>query len=80
MATEPLDRTGILILRVWIEPESPAGFRARITQKLNTMAADQTVATAATADEIYVAVQHWVEAFRDLHQSRSNGVAHGEEN
>lgn len=59
------DRTGVLIVRLWIEANHETGLRARITQTVDTMAAEQSVAVAASADDISAVVKQWVEAFAD---------------
>lgn len=59
------DRTGALIIRLWIEANHETGLRARITQTLDTTTADQSVAVATSADDICTVVKQWVEAFTD---------------
>ena len=63
MVSPAVDRTAILILRVWTEGHPRTGFRARITQTLDSSASERKVATAATPDDIYAAIRTWVEAF-----------------
>lgn len=58
------DRTGILILRLWIEEDAREGLRARITQTLDS-GHEQAMATAADPADIYAVVKTWVEAFVD---------------
>jgi antitoxin component HigA of HigAB toxin-antitoxin module len=58
------DRTGILILRLWIEADAREGLRARITQTLDS-GDEQAMATAAEPEDIYAVVRTWVEAFVD---------------
>jgi hypothetical protein len=65
MATRNFDRTGILILRLWVESSTPDGLRARITQTLDSTDREQATATAANPEDIYALVQAWVEAFVD---------------
>jgi hypothetical protein len=57
------DRTGILILRLWIEANVREGFRARITQTLDSAGTEQAMATAANPEDIYAVVRTWVEKF-----------------
>lgn len=57
------DRSGVLILRLWVETNHSAGLRARITQMLDTSRTEQSVAVAASADDICAIVKDWVEAF-----------------
>ena len=63
MKTKSFDRTGILIVRLWIEGNASEGFRARITQTLDATGPEQAMATAANPEDIYAVVQTWVEAF-----------------
>jgi antitoxin component HigA of HigAB toxin-antitoxin module len=58
------DRTGILILRLWIEADAREGLRARITQTLDS-GDEQAMTTAAEPEDIYAVVRTWVEAFVD---------------
>ncbi len=63
MKAIPPDRTGLLIVRLWIEPNAREGLRARITQTLDLAGAEQTMAAASNPDDIYAAVRTWVETF-----------------
>jgi len=63
MKTSSADRTGILIVRLWIEADASAGFRARITQTTDSRSSHQAMATAGTPEEIYTVVRTWVEQF-----------------
>ena len=63
MKTTSPERTGALVVRLWIEANHETGMRARITQTLDTMATEQSVATASSADEICTVVKEWVEDF-----------------
>jgi hypothetical protein len=56
------DRTGFLIVRLWIEGNRREGLRARITQTLDSTGDEHEMSTAATPEEIYAVVQTWVEA------------------
>lgn len=69
------DRSGVLIVRLWIEVNHPQGLRARITQTLDAMAGEESVAVAASADDICVVVKRWVEDFADPDSSDGNGHA-----
>lgn len=57
------DRTGILVVRLWIEANPRDGFRARITRTLDAAGPEQADATAATPEDVYAVVRTWVEAF-----------------
>ncbi|MGZ6496265.1 MAG: hypothetical protein ACXVD9_09030 [Actinomycetota bacterium] len=63
MKTQSADRTGILIVHLWIEANATDGFRARITQTLDSTDPEQAMATAANPEDIYAVVRTWVEAF-----------------
>jgi hypothetical protein len=63
MKASSSDRTGILIVHLWIEANAREGFRARITQTLDSGVGDQVKATAGTPEEIYAVVRRWVEEF-----------------
>ena len=63
MTPQASDRTGILIVCLWNEGHTRDGFRARITQTLDSADREQTVATAASPEDIYAVVRTWVEAF-----------------
>ena len=58
------NRTGLLVVRVWIEGDSSAdGLRARITQTIDLLGDAEVITTAATADDVYSAVRDWLEAY-----------------
>lgn len=63
MKSQSSDRTGILIVRLWIEGDAGEGLRARITQTLDSTGREQAVATAASPQDICDVVRTWVEAF-----------------
>ena len=63
MKTPAPDRTGILIVRLWIEATADQGLRARITQTLDAAGQGQETASAATPEDIYSVVRTWVETF-----------------
>ncbi len=57
------ERTSVLIVRAWIERETEAGLRARITYTLDLSTRDEVVIAVATPKEVYTAVRAWLEAF-----------------
>jgi hypothetical protein len=57
------DRTGLLVVRLWIEGNAIDGFRARITEKLDSTAVEHTVSMAATPEDACTLVQRWLDAF-----------------
>ncbi len=65
MKAQDSERTGILIVRLWIEGNAPEGFRARITRTLDSASHEQEMVVAAAPEDIYAVVRTWVEAFVD---------------
>ena len=57
------DRTGLLIVRLWIEGNAIDGFRARITEKLDSTTAEHSVSMAGTPEDACTIVQRWVDTF-----------------
>jgi hypothetical protein len=57
------ERTGVIVIRVWLEADSEDGFRARVTavRDLETHHVDNAI--AATVDEVVEIVQRFVSAF-----------------
>jgi hypothetical protein len=66
----PSGRIGVLIVRLWIEPNHETGLRARITQTVDTRVTGQSVAVAASVDDVCAAVKQWVDAFADPRADR----------
>jgi len=50
-------------VRLWIEGNAHDGFRARITQTLDSAGTERTVAMAATPERVSTVVQKWVDDF-----------------
>jgi hypothetical protein len=63
MEIQSPDRTGMLIVRLWIEAHHERGLRARITQTLDATATEQSVAVASSAEDICAVVKGWVDDF-----------------
>jgi hypothetical protein len=64
MKSHASGRTGILIVRVWKEASARGGFRARITQTLDSTGVEEPTATAESEPEdVYPVVRTWMEAF-----------------
>jgi hypothetical protein len=59
------ERTGVIIIRVWLEADGEVGFRARVTavRDLETNEVDNAV--ASNVDEVVEIVQHFVSAFAE---------------
>jgi hypothetical protein len=63
MASEIRDRTGVLVVRVWIEGDSTAGVRARITRTVDIGSREDAVSIASSVEEIRAIVEAWLEEF-----------------
>jgi hypothetical protein len=57
------ERSGVLVVRVWLEGTSRGGLRARISGSASTGTADEPIAIAATPEAITAAVRGWLEGF-----------------
>ena len=56
-------QAGVFIVRIWREPHSPSGFRARIIESSDLSVAKEGMRVADTAEEITAAVRRWIEEF-----------------
>ena len=56
-------RSGVLVVRLWIEGNSPTELRARITASAGAGLADQPVAIEVTPEAISTAVRSWLQGF-----------------
>ena len=68
MAT--LERTGILVIRAWLELGGEAGLRARITTRLDASAGQPLETAVASEAEVVAAVREWLNAFLDAPVTR----------
>jgi hypothetical protein len=59
------ERTGILVIRVWVEQEPPGRLRARLTQAADLGEPATTLATAADVPGVCAAVEAWLRRFLD---------------
>jgi hypothetical protein len=58
------DRTGLLFLRVWVEPgHETKALRARLTGTVGGSGREVNIATAATVDDAIASVRAWLEDF-----------------
>jgi hypothetical protein len=62
------DRTGILVIRVWVEREPPGRLRARLTEAADLGDPASTLATAADVPGVCAAVEAWLRRFMDSPQ------------
>jgi hypothetical protein len=64
MPAAPLPkRTGVLVVRVWLEDELPDALRARITSTVDLTRREVAVSMASTPEAIQDAVRAWLDAF-----------------
>jgi hypothetical protein len=56
------ERTGVLVVRAWIE-EPDDSLRARITGRLDVARADEMSVTVVDADAAVAVVAHWLSEF-----------------
>ncbi|MCJ7832158.1 MAG: hypothetical protein MUP92_01765 [Actinobacteria bacterium] len=59
------DGTGVMILRLWIEPNHEKGLRARMTQTTGAVSTSRSVVVASSKDAVCAAVRQWIEAFEE---------------
>ena len=62
MSLPHTERTGVLVIRAWIETNGDERLRARITQTIDIEQREQSSTVVASADEICAAVSLWVNA------------------
>ena len=58
-------RTGILVIRVWLEQDAPGRLRARLTQAADLGDPGTTLATASDLPGVCDAVEAWLRQFLD---------------
>jgi hypothetical protein len=56
-------RTGMLIVRAWLEQDSGKQLRTRITQSLDVSRRGEIVSSAATVDDVCNTIRAWLEEF-----------------
>jgi hypothetical protein len=62
VASVPPERTGVLVLRAWLEDEPPR-LRIRITRVPDVSVRAQDSLAAASIEEACTVVRRWLEAF-----------------
>lgn len=55
-----LDRSGVLVIRAWIEPAT-GSLRARISRVSGLIGRERTVTSSSSADEILNIVRDWLD-------------------
>ena len=58
-------RTGILVIRVWLEQDAPGRLRARLTQAADLGESPTTLATVADVPGVCAAIEAWLRRFLD---------------
>lgn len=61
----PAERTGVLVLRVWIETGPGGGLRARITAEKALGSGERVSLVLGTVDEVIEIVRSWLHGFVD---------------
>jgi len=56
-------QVGVFIVRIWREPQSSSGFRARIVQTFDVSEPTEILSAAETADGVCDSVRRWIEDF-----------------
>jgi hypothetical protein len=56
------ERSGVLIVRAWVEGGSVPSLRARITQSHDLTTTEQVVTTTGDVDDILSTVRDWLDA------------------
>ena len=63
VAAVPAERTGLLVIRAWLEANEEPRLRARITRTLDVARRDETSTVVATPAEVTGAVADWLDEF-----------------
>jgi hypothetical protein len=63
MTVSSSERSGLVLLRVWIEPGHEKGLRARLTGTVGGSGREVSIATAATVQDAVESVRSWLEDF-----------------
>jgi len=58
----PAERTGVVVVRVWLEPGHDEQVRARVTAT-DLATNEETTAVAASVEEIVRIVRAWIQSF-----------------
>ena len=61
--SETQQQAGVFIIRIWKEPDSSSGFRARIIQTLDLSSPREVVRAASSVKDICDAVEQWIGEF-----------------
>ena len=58
----PVPRTGVMIIRTWMEGDDPDSFRARMTYTFDVTGNGQFVLAAASPTDVESALRAWLDA------------------
>ena len=64
--TTASERSGVLVVRAWIEGETPQ-LKARISHTVDLGRREPATATASSAEQIYAEVRRWLEGLEGGH-------------
>jgi hypothetical protein len=60
---DPPQRTGVMIIRVWLEPDHPRPLRATLTSTVDVADGEETRRSAASVETVCDGVREWLEEF-----------------
>jgi hypothetical protein len=64
-----LERSGVLVVRAWVEGAAPGSLRARITHSSDLTREQQVETTAATVEQVLAIVREWLQSLTDPKQA-----------
>jgi hypothetical protein len=60
------ERTGVLVLRAWVEPDDEARLRVRVTRTIRGCTAEPVSSASATVEGVCAIVRDWLEELRSV--------------
>ena len=57
------EQAGVFIIRIWREPNTSSGFRARIIRTVDLSSPQEVVSAASTVEGVRDAVEQWLAEF-----------------
>jgi hypothetical protein len=67
------ERTGVLVLRVWVEGHTRSGVRARVTQTTDVTTSESAVVTVESVEQVCAMVRRWLESFLARAEGEDDG-------
>ena len=64
MVEQANERTGVLVLRAWADSFTEAGFRARVTSRLDVESREDDIHTTASVEGVLEIVREWLREFQ----------------